>query len=207
MKVKKIVSFCLAATLMFSATFFDGSVVSAQKTSSKNSTTLSGIIDISSQNVDEISVHNESTGMLKKVNCFKNFFEKKEINASLQATSYKSFGIQLNVTSGYKPSIKVLCKVSSSGNYWGIQSIENVTMNRSYNGVSYQFEGDIFCKLISPYQILWQVSGDFYENGSTSFGVSGSAGLGEVYEVSAEAAYESNWYAYFYDDGTISYQR
>jgi hypothetical protein len=64
-----------------------------------------------------------------------------------QSATYRTISAQFTVTSIYKPTLRFYVQTSEGGGYWGIVKILNVGMNRSYNGISKQFDGSVYTNL------------------------------------------------------------
>lgn len=122
----------------------------------------------------------------------------KEIRAT-----YRTLSASVDVTPVYRPTLNWYCETSesSSGGFRGILKILKVSLNRSYNGLSKQFSGDIYSKLENPNKIYYILNGDFYNNGTTtsSGGVNISVGGGA--SVSFSVSYASNHFTYSYKTG------
>lgn len=127
------------------------------------------------------------------------------VNAS--GFSYRTLSSQFTVTALYKPSVKFYCKTSEGTSAWGIVEIINAYMNREYDGMSKQFEGELYVNLESAYQIHYIVNGDFYDNGTTTvtFGVPIPVGGGGV--VTFGVTYSSNHYAYCLEEKTVDFAK
>ena len=89
-----------------------------------------------------------------------------------------------------------------SGNYWGIVEIKNVTLDRTYNGNSKQFSGQVYANLENAYTIYYSVSGDFYNNGTTTVTSSGSVGAAGT-SVSYGVSESSNHYKTIYYENRL----
>jgi len=123
-----------------------------------------------------------------------------EIVSVLASKTYRIVSTKFTVTSAYKPTIKVYCETAEGENDWEIVKVSNVGMNRTYNNVSKEFNGDIYANLENSNTIYWIVNGDFYNNGTTIF----SKGVDdEESEFSGKfnASNAENFYAYCYKDG------
>lgn len=85
----------------------------------------------------------------------------------LNRTQYRDLAVTLDVSETYKPTLNFYCETSERGQYWGITSIYNCVLDREYNGIVKQFNGEIDIWLVSPYEIAYIVDGDFYDFGTT----------------------------------------
>lgn len=119
-----------------------------------------------------------------------------------RATKYRTLGATVDVTDSYKPTAKFYCMTSESGNYWGIVEIKNVTLDRTYNGNSKQFSGQVYANLENAYTIYYSVSGDFYNNGTTTVTSSGSVGAAGT-SVSYGVSESSNHYKTIYYENRL----
>lgn len=113
---------------------------------------------------------------------------------SFRAATYRTLTSQFTVNSGYKPSMKFRCETSEGGGYAGIVQILNVSMDRVYNGVEKYFGGTVYVKLENANLIYYNVSGDFYDTGTTSFSSGVSIGEGKGASVNFSLTYSSNHY-------------
>lgn len=104
----------------------------------------------------------------------------------------------------YKPKLEFYCQISVGDGVWGIQEIYLVQMNRSSNGITKQFSGDITTFLRGPERIEYIVNGDFYDYGTTTFTGGGSVEIkiGENAKISGTVSWSSqnNWYGYCYNN-------
>ncbi len=114
------------------------------------------------------------------------------------SAQYRTLSDTLNVTTTYKPKINFYCEVSEGGGYASIKKVLNVNMNRVYNGFSKQFAGSVYYNLEDFTHIYYTIDGDFYDNGTTTVGVSIEIGIGEGASVTFGCSYASNHYAGFY---------
>lgn len=84
-----------------------------------------------------------------------------------------------------------------------IESIYSVQLNREYNGLSKNFQGELNCWLRDGRTIEYAINGDFYNYGTSSTTVSGgvgvNAGVDKKVTVTFTYAYTSNHYKYFYE--------
>lgn len=118
-----------------------------------------------------------------------------------ESATYRSISAQFTVTSSYKPTLRFYCSTSEGGGYWGITKILNVSMNRSYDGMSKQFGGSVYTNLETAYRIFWVVDGDFYNNGTTTGGGGVSIGVGGSASIDFNVSNSSNHYKYCYVEG------
>ncbi len=129
---------------------------------------------------------------------------------SLNATpssyaQYRTLGITVTVNSSYKVVISCYCETSETPQYLGIIKILYTTLMRDYNGLSKQFSGNLYMNLETAYRIYYSISGDFYNNGTTTFTGSVEVGLGEGSNISFSVSNSSNWYANISQYGTKTF--
>lgn len=77
-----------------------------------------------------------------------------------------------------------------------ILSIEYANINRQYGNTSKQFSGSLYYNLEAGNQFYWDLNGDFYNNGTTTYSYGGSVGVNGAASTSFSVAYASNHYAY-----------
>lgn len=113
--------------------------------------------------------------------------------------------ISQNVSWGYKPTVQIFIWTYNSGSFREFKYIQDIDLNRSYQGVSKQFSGKVQGKITSATAVWWYVNGDFYNNGTTTTTVSG-AGSGAVKGVTVTATLSisnsSNHFKYWNNSGT-----
>lgn len=119
--------------------------------------------------------------------------EKKSVRAT-----YRTYKYSVEVTSAYKPQVVFYCETSEWGNYRGILSLLNTSLNRGYNGISKQFSGTIYTNLENAACIYFELNGDFYNNGTTSMSGGVSVGVGEKTTVNFSVSSASNHFKYIY---------
>ena len=126
------------------------------------------------------------------------------------ARSYERriFSVGLDVDPSYKPHIDFYCVTAEGGHFFQIDSIYSVQLVRSYQNISKQFSGDLEVWLRSSYDIEYIINGDFYNNGTTTTSLGGSAGttidgLPISLTFNCNFSYSSNHFKYFYDNGTF----
>lgn len=167
--------------------------------------------------VSEVMTFNEMVECYAKemgislIQAYKEFSINDNVSlVEAKAATYRELAVGLGVTETYRPSIRFYCNTSESGNYWGITSIYKVTLNRTYNGISKQFDGEVDAWLRSAYQIEWMANGDFYNNATQSFGasVTGDFKLNDSIHIDfgVSGSTSSNHYAYYYWHTTTSFQ-
>lgn len=114
---------------------------------------------------------------------------------------FRTLKKRFTVTSTYKPELNFYCQTSeSTGSFRGIIKILNVNMNRGYNGISKQFSGEVYTHLENANSIYYTISGDFFNNGTTSVEKNGEVGisLGGEGSVGFSISHASNHYKYYY---------
>ncbi|MEE0967686.1 MAG: hypothetical protein U0L85_11665 [Bacilli bacterium] len=99
---------------------------------------------------------------------------------------------------------------SSFGNGGYPNSIEEIlyaNIDRNYNGTSKQFGGDLYYNLEASNCLFWDLNGDFYNNGNTTFNLGVSVEVGEAAKTTftASMAYSSNHFAYCHKDGRVKF--
>ena len=119
----------------------------------------------------------------------------------VRANTYRTLKTSVTVTTTYKPTINWYCSTSESGNFHGIVKIIRTSLNRSYNGISKQFSGELYSKLEQSDRIYYELNGDFYNNGTTTVSGTGSAEMNKVGSVSFSVSYASNHYKYCFKTG------
>lgn len=123
--------------------------------------------------------------------------------AELRATRYRTLSKQLNVTASYKPSIVFYVETSEGGGMAGIVAVHNVSMNRVYNGVSKGFAGNVYTKLENANRIYYDISGDFFNNSSSTVGFDVNIPIGGGATVGFSASNTSSHYAGFYTNDRL----
>lgn len=125
------------------------------------------------------------------------------LNASPSSyAQYRTLSITVTVDSAYKVVISCYCETSETPQYMGIIKILYTTLMRNYNGISKQFSGNLYTNLEAAYRIYYSLSGDFYNNGTTTFTGGVQVGLGEGSNISFSVSNSSNWYANISQYGT-----
>jgi|GEM_PF-1315919 len=128
------------------------------------------------------------------------------LNASPSSyAQYRTLSITVTVDSAYKVVISCYCETSETPQYMGIIKILYTTLMRSYNGISKQFSGNLYTNLEAAYRIYYSISGDFYNNGTTTFTGGVQIGLGEGSNISFSVSNSSNWYANISQYGTKTF--
>jgi len=124
----------------------------------------------------------------------------------IKPTAYTmhEISIRQNVSSTYKPAVQIFAYMYFSGSFRQINYIETIDLNRGYNGISKQFSGTVKGKLLDPLKIWWYVNGDFYNNGKTTWTISGSGQLGKILTLSFSISGGSNHYKYWNNYGEYS---
>lgn len=117
---------------------------------------------------------------------------------------YRTYTYRVQVTSSYKPTIVFYCKTSEWNNYRGIISVLNTSLNRSYNGVSKQFSGTLYTNLEDAETIYFELNGDFYDNGTTTFSGGTSIKVGEKTTINFGINYATSYFKYCYKAGRYS---
>ncbi|WP_300903037.1 hypothetical protein [uncultured Clostridium sp.] len=117
---------------------------------------------------------------------------------------YRTYTYRVQVTSSYKPTIVFYCKTSEWNNYRGIISVLNTSLNRSYNGVSKQFSGTLYTNLEDAETIYFELNGDFYDNGTTTFSGGTSIKVGEKTTINFGVNYATSHFKYCYKAGRYS---
>ncbi|WP_114497573.1 hypothetical protein [Fontibacillus phaseoli] len=124
----------------------------------------------------------------------------KSSTISPKLATYRTFTAQLNAMSNYKPSLKFYCETTEGDYFHGILTVLSTTMNRVYQGTAKQFSGTVYTNLEHANRIHYIVSGDFYDNGTTTISGGGKANIGESFEITFGVSYSSNWYATIYEE-------
>lgn len=118
---------------------------------------------------------------------------------------YRSHKVPLNVTSTYKPSLNFYMEVDAAHGAYYAKKLLNVSMNRSYNGISKQFAGTIYYYRQDKITFYYLVNGDFYNYGSTTFTGGGSIGIGGRGTLTGSVSTTKNHYKYAYIENTFTY--
>ncbi|MEW4220737.1 hypothetical protein [Rossellomorea marisflavi] len=125
----------------------------------------------------------------------------------IQAYEMHRIAITQNVKTLYKPKVQIYAYTYSYGSAREYKYIENIDLDRSYGGISKQFNGTVKGKITTPTKIWWMVNGDFFNNGKTTWSVSGAgkgAIKGKEVTLTATVSGESNLYKYWNNYGTHS---
>lgn len=127
-----------------------------------------------------------------------------------RVNKYYTVSTQISVTAAYKPTFYAYClgweDKGASVMPRGLIEIQYVDLNRSYKGLSKQFSGRIYGRLEDNWTLYYDVNGDFYNNGTTSADIGGSAGIDKVAEANFSIAYASNHYKYVRDSSRINFR-
>lgn len=214
--MKKIMCLTLAMLLVACASLTI--VASAETLTPANDSVITGIINVEDLEndpdvvVSEPMTYEEMVSQYAK-NTGKTYDEaiaempgEVRSTRAAKAKTYRTFSVLITVTSSYRPSIDYYCETSEGGNFFNINKIYAVELNRGYNGISKQFDGTIKSWLRSAISIEYIINGDFYNNGTTTKtgGVNLNLGINELASVSfsASIANTSNHYKYCYESGT-----
>lgn len=122
-----------------------------------------------------------------------------------QAISYTVRTAQVKVTSTYYVTINFYITVDSAHGAYYIKEVNNVSLNRSYNGQVKLFSGEIYYKQENRITIYYNINGDFYNKGTLSVSGGGQVGVGESAKLNFSVNYSSNYYAYIHNTGRIFY--
>lgn len=227
MEKKYIKRVTTVTALLATLSFVGYPSVSAKENSSTNTQETSGYADVNANTTSEVMTFDQIVDEMAKnehitkkeasdiiISGFEQTTPSKTKNGSTalaqstmspeiqaQLASYRTMSSQFTVTSSYKPTLKFYCQTDESGSFRAIKKILNVSMDRSYNGTSKQFGGEVYTNLEDPNRIYWIVSGDFYNNGTTTFNGSVSIGLGQSDSVTFGISHASNHYSYCYKTG------
>lgn len=122
---------------------------------------------------------------------------------SARAATYHTVSSTVTVNTVYKPTIKFYCKTDTwpGSSFRAIDKILDISLNRSYNGMSKQFGGTIYAHLETSNRIYWRLEGDFYNNGTTTYNGKVDIGLGDDSSISFGVSHSKNHYAYAYKTG------
>lgn len=80
-------------------------------------------------------------------------------------------------------------------------SVEAANINRNYNGMSKQFSGSLYYNLEAGNSLYWDLNGDFYHYGETTYTGGGTANLGGFGTASFSASITSSHYQYKQQSG------
>lgn len=75
------------------------------------------------------------------------------------------------------------------------------SLDRGVSGISKNFEGELFYHLESDTRMYWELNGDFYNNGTTTFSGGGEIGLKESAKIVFNVSYSTDHYKYIRQDG------
>lgn len=131
-----------------------------------------------------------------------------ESPVSPEATGYFTLTKRITVTSTYKPALKfrVYADYTPGTSFRGIKKIVHVSMDRtSTNGVTKQFDGEVYAYLQDANTIYYQINGDFFNNGSTSFSGSVNIGVRQSATVTFTVSGSTNHYKYIWTEGYYYY--
>lgn len=101
-------------------------------------------------------------------------------NFSIQESRNVYLSKRLDVAYNYKPKAEFYCNVEVGHGTGLIRKIYHADLDRSYNGISKEYRGNLHYHLMSYTHIHFNVNGDFYNYGTTTFSGGGSVGVGEV---------------------------
>lgn len=116
----------------------------------------------------------------------------KQVRATYR-TFTKSVEVKANV---YKPKIQWYCETSEYGQYHGIVKIKRTSLDRSYNTLTKQFSGDLYSNLESADKIYYELNGDFYNYGTTTYSGGVEIGIGKYGTIKFSISNSSGHYAY-----------
>lgn len=108
---------------------------------------------------------------------------------------------EILVTNTYKPTAMFYTKWQYTSGHEtpdAIVNILNASLNRSYNGRTKQFSGTLFYHLESYNKLFFELNGDFYDNGSTTYTGGASIGVKENSSINFSISYSSNHYKYVF---------
>lgn len=132
-------------------------------------------------------------------------FEWRSIASENYITStYYDYGYvrkMITVSSSYKPTAMFYTKWQySQGNPTpdAIVSVLNASLNRSYNDKTKQFSGTLFYHLEAYNKLFFELNGDFYDNGTTTYSGGVSIGISENSSIKFSVTYSSNHYKYIF---------
>ena len=119
--------------------------------------------------------------------------------------SYTTRSVQVKVTSTYYVTINFYITVDSAYGAYYIKEVNNVSLNRDYNGKVKLFAGEIYYKQENRITVYYLINGDFYDKGSLSVSGGGAVGIGESAKLNFSVSYSSDYYAYIYKPDRIFY--
>lgn len=128
---------------------------------------------------------------------------------SLPRQDYYTYSRTLDVDTTYKPKIVFYAKVLAQDvRTLAFFEILDVSMNRGYNGISKAFGGDIYINLEDNQTLYYRVSGDFYNNGTTTVSGGIKIGIGEECNFNFNISHSSNHFKYYYATNRLyAYER
>lgn len=179
-----------------------------------NPNSLDGIIDLnnlddSNTEISEDMTHSELIESIQKdLNISKDEALKMigpdtitvAKDGSVKGNVYRHAKREIAVTSTYRPVVTLYLLMSEGGGYRGYKEIKNGTINLKHKetGKSKNFTGKLYYNLESANQIYFNVDGQFYNHGTTTISVGGSAGLGDFGTATFSVINATNHYAYYH---------
>ncbi len=123
------------------------------------------------------------------------------LRSTTETYSYVTIKRTVTVTSEYSCYPYFRFKAQTFGGVPALLvSLNYANIDRAYNGISKQFGGTLFVNLDDSTNFYWDLNGDFYNNGTTTGGFSGSINVGNVVNIGFSASETSNHYKYIQHD-------
>lgn len=128
----------------------------------------------------------------------------KKTNAVFNSSTYLKYGYirkEVEVTSLYKPTVMFYTEwLYREGNPTpeAIVRILNASLNRSYNNDSKQFSGLLFYHLEAYNKLFFELNGDFYDNGTTTYTGGGTVNVNGKGSLNFSISYSSNHFKYIF---------
>ncbi|MCI5997295.1 MAG: hypothetical protein PT934_06665 [Peptoniphilaceae bacterium] len=126
---------------------------------------------------------------------------------SSQNEWYTTIEDTVNVTSEYRVKPKFYIKAEGAHGVYFIRQVLSASLDRSYNGISKTFSGELYYNLESKTSLYYRLNGDFYNNGSINISGGASIGLGQGASLNFGVSYSTSHYKYIYKEGYINYGR
>ncbi len=82
--------------------------------------------------------------------------------------------------------------------------VEYANMDRAYKGRAREFQGTLYYNLESETRLFWDLNGDFFDYGTTSYTGGGAAPVGGEKTLSFSITYSNNHYAYCHEKGSYN---
>ena len=121
-------------------------------------------------------------------------------------TNLYSLELEQNVSTFYKPKLKIYVFIYSEGSFRQFTEMFSVQLDRySVLAGSQQFAGSIEAKIHynNATKLTWIINGDFFDNGTTTISGSVTAN-GLIWSGTGTVEYSSNHFKYWFNSNTYS---